>query len=195
MSSTADSSSSGPGTAGRPGHGNPLPRHVLLDTTTTTRSHPSMPDPDAARGEPNPRASDSDLGAGSILPGPPSVPSSAERRQLQAAARARRSASRLNTGSSDYDSDDEADFPDILDDEQHALRFIERQISANTPSPMRAGDMDEARIRAHQLLRGQLSSKRVASKGALASLQSVDINSLPDSERSKLFYPFLFLSP
>lgn len=84
-----------------------------------------------------------------------------------------------------YDSDDESDFQDIPEDEQQALRFIEQQISAGTANPLRVGDMEEARIRAHQLLRGQLSSKRVASRGALSSLQSVDLTSLPESERSK----------
>lgn len=170
---------------------------------TPTESNPTAPDPAGY-------AADTDVP--SLLPAALPLPANAERRQQnqqnllrarqqaqqqaqetqqqaleaqqQAAARALRTSFRTNTAGSEYDSDDEADLPDILDDEHHALRFIEQQISASTPSPGRPGEMDEARIRARQLLRGQLSSKRVASKSALSSLQSVEISSLPESERS-----------
>jgi hypothetical protein len=45
--------------------------------------------------------------------------------------------------------------------------------------------MAEDHIRAAQVLRGQLSNRRVASKQALSQLQSVDLDSLAQSERSK----------
>lgn len=43
----------------------------------------------------------------------------------------------------------------------------------------------EERIRAHQLMRGTASGKRVASRRAIESLQSVEISGLGESERSK----------
>jgi hypothetical protein len=45
--------------------------------------------------------------------------------------------------------------------------------------------MAEDHIRAAQVLRGQLSNRRVASKQALSQLQSVDLDSLAQSERSR----------
>lgn len=41
--------------------------------------------------------------------------------------------------------------------------------------------------RQSQVLRGQMPNKRVASRRALASLQQVDLDSLPDTEKSKYF--------
>ncbi len=43
----------------------------------------------------------------------------------------------------------------------------------------------EDRIRAQQVLRGTMSAKRVASKSAIASLQSVKISDLPQGDRGK----------
>ena len=43
----------------------------------------------------------------------------------------------------------------------------------------------EDRVRQHQLFRGSVSTKRVASKTALASLQTVQISGLPQGDRSK----------
>jgi hypothetical protein len=84
----------------------------------------------------------------------------------------------------DYDSDEELDA--AMDDEQHALRLIEHlSTGSGGLAPVRVADMDEARVRAHQLLRGQMSNKRVASKSALATLESVDMSTLTESERSK----------
>ena len=48
----------------------------------------------------------------------------------------------------------------------------------------------EERLRAQQLIRGTVSGKRVASKSTIASLQSVEMSELTDSERSK----FLLIS-
>lgn len=158
------------------------------------RTHPSTLGAETARTDPTsnpiPAGSTPDADAAApLLPTTPPAPANTERRR-QAATRPRQSSSHVNNNrGSDYDSDDEADFPDILEDEQNALRFIEQHLATGAPIPLRVGDVDEARIRAHQLLRGQLSSKRVASKGALSSLQSVEISSLPESERSKS-WPF-----
>lgn len=79
---------------------------------------------------------------------------------------------------SDYDSGDDLDSP--MDEEQ-ALRYME-EFAATSPQ-LRA--MSEDHVRATQLLRGQLGNKRVASKKALAQLQSVDMDTLPESERSE----------
>ncbi|KAM7196067.1 hypothetical protein V8F33_006359 [Rhypophila sp. PSN 637] len=77
---------------------------------------------------------------------------------------------------SDYDTDDELD---QLEDDQQALRFMEQFSMGGMPR-----DMGEAHVRAHQILRGQVPNKRVASKKALSQLQSVDIDSLEESERT-----------
>ncbi len=54
--------------------------------------------------------------------------------------------------------------------------------------------MAEDHIRAAQLLRGQVPSKRVASKKAIGQLQSVELDSLSETERSKSadFSPWYF---
>jgi hypothetical protein len=77
----------------------------------------------------------------------------------------------------DFDSEDDLDG---LDDDHDPLRLIEH-------FSVRAGDLDEERIRAHQLLRGQLSSKRVASRSAISSLESIEVDALPENERSRSF--------
>lgn len=43
----------------------------------------------------------------------------------------------------------------------------------------------EGRLRAQQVMRGSISTKRVASKKALTSLETVSVASLPENERSK----------
>lgn len=83
---------------------------------------------------------------------------------------------------SDYDSDED---PDQLEDDDRDLRFID-QFSVNGDFPR---DMGEAQVRAHQILRGQAPSKRVASRRAVSQLQEVDIDSLEESERSEFFSP------
>ena len=78
-----------------------------------------------------------------------------------------------------------------MDDEEQALRYIE-EFAVGNPH-LRA--MTEDHVRTTQLLRGQISNKRVASRKALAQLQSVDMDTLPENERSELLscYHFRFL--
>lgn len=77
-----------------------------------------------------------------------------------------------SAASSDSDSDEESS--------EHALRVAAELDSSGSTSD----DIAAARIRAEQVLRGQLSTcKRVASRKALASLESVELESLPKSER------------
>lgn len=72
-----------------------------------------------------------------------------------------------------------------MNEEQQALRIIEQFHPGATPYPARMGDMSDDRIRAHQLLRGAMSNRRVASRSAISSLQSVEISTLPENERSE----------
>ncbi|KAL1870252.1 hypothetical protein VTK73DRAFT_2801 [Phialemonium thermophilum] len=84
-----------------------------------------------------------------------------------------------------YDSEDDAEHRDIMDGPE-AFDFLE-DVPAETARtggfPFRIGDLDEAGIRAQQLIRGQVSTKRVASRAALAALQSVEIDTLSENER------------
>ncbi|KAK3939124.1 hypothetical protein QBC46DRAFT_409504 [Diplogelasinospora grovesii] len=108
----------------------------------------------------------------------PNVMPPAERRRSHAAARAR--TARAAAQGSDYDSDDDSD---PLEAAQRSLRLIETAHVSINPFH-RSADMDEARIRAHQLVRGQMPNKRIASKRALSQLQSVDMSTLEESERT-----------
>jgi hypothetical protein len=87
---------------------------------------------------------------------------------------------------SDHDSDE--DLGSSADEEEQMLRYIDQ--FGLDPSHFRFMSADGS-IRTAQLLRGQMSTKRVASKKAIDQLQSVDPDSLPENERSKL----LCLSP
>lgn len=83
---------------------------------------------------------------------------------------------------SDYDSDDDLDR--LMDDaDEQTLQYIE-EFSVGHPQ-FRA--LTEDHVRASQILRGQMSNKRVASKKALSQLQSVDLSTLPESDRSMSF--------
>ncbi|KAK8114746.1 ring finger domain-containing protein [Apiospora kogelbergensis] len=79
--------------------------------------------------------------------------------------------------SSDEDTDPEQD--------AQTLRFLEAVASTTNGigfMPQYMGS--EERLRAQQLIRGTVSGKRVASKSTIASLQSVEMSELTDSERS-----------
>jgi hypothetical protein len=81
---------------------------------------------------------------------------------------------------SDHDSDEE--LGSSADEEEQMMRYMD-EFGVN-PAHFRSL-MAEDHIRATQLLRGQLTNKRVASRKALSQLQSVDLDSLSESERSK----------
>lgn len=49
----------------------------------------------------------------------------------------------------------------------------------------RPNNVDEGNLRAAQFFRGSVSTKMVASPAALRSLESVDVNSLKETDRSK----------
>ncbi|KAL8370132.1 hypothetical protein RB595_000488 [Gaeumannomyces hyphopodioides] len=77
-------------------------------------------------------------------------------------------------------SDDESD-----SSEEHMEEMFIHQLGAAAGPPYTARmDLTEDRIRRQQLLRGAITNKRIASRGALASLQSVDIDSLQENERT-----------
>ncbi|KAK8089171.1 E3 ubiquitin-protein ligase RDUF2 [Apiospora hydei] len=66
--------------------------------------------------------------------------------------------------------------------EFRTVQFLEA-VSNNGMGYMQAYMGSEERVRTQQLLRGTVSGKRVASKSAIASLQSVEVSELTDSER------------
>jgi hypothetical protein len=82
-------------------------------------------------------------------------------------------------------SEDESD-EDLgsSDEGERVLRYLDVAREHPNFRAIIAGD----HIRAAQIMRGQVPSKRVASKQALSQLQSVDLASLSDSERSKSPY-------
>jgi hypothetical protein len=79
----------------------------------------------------------------------------------------------------DHDSDE--DLGSSADEEEQMLRYIDE--FGGNPGHFRSL-VAEDHIRATQLLRGQLSNKRVASRKALSSLQSVTLETLPATERT-----------
>ncbi|KAI2607540.1 uncharacterized protein GGS25DRAFT_523064 [Hypoxylon fragiforme] len=85
------------------------------------------------------------------------------------AARNRRTLTRLQSSESGWSSDDDSDTDAV------AMQLLEAAVGGH------AGD---ERMRTHQVMRGALSGKRVASKKALTSLESVIISDLPDNERT-----------
>ncbi|KAI0387512.1 hypothetical protein F5Y04DRAFT_6237 [Hypomontagnella monticulosa] len=82
---------------------------------------------------------------------------------------------RLLSSESGLSSDEDSD-PDST-----ALFLEAAAVSGGTVPGEHSPD---ERMRAHQLMRGAVSSKRVASKKAITSLESVTISSLPDNERT-----------
>ncbi|KAI0597912.1 hypothetical protein F4775DRAFT_584096 [Biscogniauxia sp. FL1348] len=84
----------------------------------------------------------------------------------------RRNLPRLQSSASDWSSDDDQD----LTDPDSSTHSVAEAVSA--------GQVTEDRLREQQLLRGAVSGRRVASKKAIASLQSVNISELPENERT-----------
>lgn len=140
-------------------------------------------------GGPEPSRTDSGSGAASDPEGlyatsTPPVPPNTERRRDYTARM------RLGRGHppSDYDSDE--DPADLMETESETLSFLEQFSVGNIGFH---GRDDELRIRAQQVIRGQLTNKRVASRKAIGQLQSVEISTLDEGERCKfrLALPFL----
>ncbi|KAI5868666.1 hypothetical protein GGS23DRAFT_44059 [Durotheca rogersii] len=83
-----------------------------------------------------------------------------------------RGPARASPPGSDLSSDEDSDADAV------AISFLEAAVSgAGTP-------MGEDRVRAHQIIRGAASGKRVASRKAITSLESVNIADLPENERT-----------
>jgi len=82
----------------------------------------------------------------------------------------------------EFNSEDEYD---AMEEEESLRELAEHFELAGIPFPPRTGGEDE-RIRTQQLIRGAAASRRVASRSAISSLQSVDLDSLPETERSTL---------
>jgi hypothetical protein len=125
-----------------------------------------------------------DTKLGSVLVAEFSRPSRLDRSRAARAAR-RSIGNTAQTGPSEWDSDEDVD-PERQFLEHASLAYLERNFSDGpTPHPIRMQEMTEDRIRAHQLIRGQMSTKRIASQSAIQSMQSVDINELDQDKRSK----------
>ena len=97
------------------------------------------------------------------------------------AAPAHSSRPRFQPSSSEPSSDEDTD----PEHDPQTLRFLEAVTAANGYGFMPPYMGSEERLRAQQLLRGGVPGKRVASKGAIASLQSVEVSELTENERSK----------
>lgn len=151
------------------------------DPVVQGRATRNLPEPPRNRnlfdGSPRNQESPPAESDGTSVASLPSATSSDNRRRLLN-MRVRQPATRPSD-SSDYDSEEDA----AESEHERALEFFE-QLAGPGVAPLRGEEMTEARIRAHQLLRGQMSTKRVASKSALASLVSVDIMTLEESEKS-----------
>ncbi|KAK4039761.1 hypothetical protein C8A01DRAFT_46790 [Parachaetomium inaequale] len=104
------------------------------------------------------------------IPPNPNAPSFSGRRRHSLARRIQQS---------DHDSDE--DLGSSADEEEQMMRYMD-EFGVN-PAHFRSL-MAEDHIRATQLLRGQLTNKRVASRKALSQLQSVDLDSLSEAERT-----------
>ncbi|KAK3394028.1 hypothetical protein B0H63DRAFT_517191 [Podospora didyma] len=127
----------------------------------------TRPEPGASSSAPPP-APMSNAEASLGLGAPP--PADRRRFNARAARILRASAQHI-----DFNSDDED--PELDDDEQ-TFRFIEQ---FSVQNPYHHND----HVRQAQLIRGQLSSgKRIASKKALGQLQSVDMSTLEESEKT-----------
>lgn len=75
---------------------------------------------------------------------------------------------------SGWDSDEDSDH------EASAMSIMRAAVDPGAPAPS-----TEDRLRAHQILRGAASGKRVASRKALTSLETMAISDLPKNERSE----------
>ncbi|QUC18349.1 uncharacterized protein UV8b_02590 [Ustilaginoidea virens] len=104
------------------------------------------------------------------------LPSPASERRRQPHARARRIAGSRQSGSDPSRSLEEANDYAFGDSPTRAPRLNRR----NTHGAIHS---DESVARQIQMLRGAVSSKLVASKAALQSLESVDISDLPNDEK------------
>lgn len=137
-----------------------LPRGGSLNgAPPATGIHPSRPTP-----------SRHDISVQPVLPSTPPVAPSMDSRRRNIPA----GSGTARRRDSDFDSDEEADRLD----EEEAFRYLEHFSAPR-------GDPEEYRVRAQQIIRGQLPTRRVASKRAISQLQSVDRNTLPESEQSK----------
>jgi hypothetical protein len=115
-----------------------------------------------------------DLAGVGARPGmPPPIPTAAS------SSSQRRSLLTRRLQQQDQDSDEDLG---SSDEEEQMMRYMD-EFSANHAHFRSV--MAEDHIRAAQVLRGQLSNRRVASKQALSQLQSVDLDSLAQSERSR----------
>lgn len=91
-------------------------------------------------------------------------------------------------------SDEDHDYSDGDSNDSHLQDMYVQQLGATAAMAQanrEAGRREELearreeRIRQQQLFRGAMTNKRIASRTAISSMESVDIASLPELERSK----------
>lgn len=78
------------------------------------------------------------------------------------------------------------DSPSDDDSDQNETELM----TARMLDVLAAGGGPEGNVRAAQLLRGAVPGRNRASKKAIASLESIKIDDLPETERSKIYYHF-----
>lgn len=88
-------------------------------------------------------------------------------------ARASRNRNRLPVSTSDSPSDEDSGPDDI------------EMITTRMLDAIGADSIADGGLRSAQLLRGAISGKKVASRKAIASLESVEISELPEGEKSE----------
>lgn len=64
-------------------------------------------------------------------------------------------------------------------------RFFDGFYPSDGATGLRGVELTEDRIRQHQLARGGLTARQIASPSAIASLEIVDVSTLDENERSK----------
>lgn len=117
----------------------------------------------------------------SPVPGGPPPPSELRRRGMSTRS-ARRNVTRAQPLPSERDRDSDDD-PTSL---PHTDALFESLIPAGI---IRHGTGDDRQLRAAQFFRGSVNTKMVASASAISSLESVDINTLAEGERSTFSLP------
>ncbi|KAI1089635.1 hypothetical protein F5B19DRAFT_363846 [Rostrohypoxylon terebratum] len=162
------------------------PPHFIRHSSTPSAislsmSEPNVPSPVGAGNELNSTQADTSSSsrraptAAASTARPTEMPNESflpEPRRVNA-NRDRRGLTRLPSSESGWSSDDDSDTDAV------AMSLLEAAVAG----PHTEGGT-EGRLRAQQVMRGSISTKRVASKKALTSLESVSVASLPENERT-----------
>ncbi|KAI2473064.1 hypothetical protein F4781DRAFT_443382 [Annulohypoxylon bovei var. microspora] len=155
----------------------PFVRHSSTPSTTSlSMSEPNVPSAGVGS-EPNPPQTDSSSPSRraptTARPAEMSSEGFVPEQRRANANRDRRGLTRLPSSESGWSSDDDSD-PDAV-----AMSLLEAAVTG--PNGETGTD---GRLRAQQVMRGSISTKRVASKKALTSLETIALSSLPENEKT-----------